>query len=516
MHKEILSISWLNGQFRFLNAREEKTVATWECEGRVEALGTPALDLPAILREAVKQTGYGGTGAVMVLQHPRLTQQLIETPPAETKDQVMYIGRLVKQAKVSEEEVAWSWQPTQPIKSSKGLVLYLFPQRLQERLIEGFREAGLHLLMLVSPTVVLRGQLSQLPVKDDESVLLAAESEGTTAIIVGRKQGAIFLERSLHRSWNKVPERVVTEVNRSILFVRQQFGAEINSLWLFGPGAEKHQELTEPDAQVPVQVSPVPFTPFYWAEQAVKLAPELSANLISKAQRNAPRRRILARITAFLVVGLLVVPSIGLSAWIELKVRAGLNAFEKLKPKAVQLQAEKEDLQKRMVEVVGKKQLNDLIDEQKLSPIPGWFLGYVADILPDELLLTELQVKRIDDLSGATDTKRQSGSRARTGSKPGKSDAPEVPPGGLWSVRLVGYGKVTEEAGPSNVLEAFERLTNKLTTGPYHLKITDRVSPPPQVAKTTGWTVTERALQGGAKQTGAESRHAFIINGVMR
>ncbi|MEZ0277246.1 MAG: hypothetical protein ACAH88_20205, partial [Roseimicrobium sp.] len=182
----------------------------------------------------------------------------------------------------------------------------------------------------------------------------------------------------------------------------------------------------------------------------------------------------------------------------------------KMNPQKVQWQAEKENLQNRMAELEQKKQLIQLIDGQKLPPIPGWVLTYIANITPDELLLTELQVKRMDDLSEAADA-----ALTRRGGKEAKVDLkgiPEAPRGGLWSVRLVGDGKamapVGETAAP-NIFEVFERWTNQLTTGPLHLKITKKTLPTPQTGKSAAWLMT-----GG--QQGIARRPPFLIEGVIR
>jgi hypothetical protein len=514
MPEKILSFSWLNGQLKFLHIREDLTVATWECSGRVEDLGTPALDLPALLREAVQQTGYTGSNVALVLEHPRLIHQLVDMPPAQGKDQLLYIERLVNQWKISEEQMAWGWQPAESIKVNKGLVLYMFPQLLQDQLIRDCREAGLHLQIMVSTTVVLASQLAELPLADGEVVLLAAEIEGETAVVVGRKQGPVFSERSLRHCWQKDPARVVLEINRSILFVKQQFGADVRSICFFGPGAQQQSELMAPEAQVPVSVSPVVFTPCYWAEQLLKISPNAFPNLVSQRQREAPRRRALARLTAILTAALLVVPSLALSSWIEFRVWSQSTAVAKMKPQEFRWQSQKEDLQKRMADLEQKKHLIQLIDGQKPPPIPGWVLAYIANIIPEELLLTELQVKRMDDISEVVGAAPATKSASRA--KPAKvnlNGVPEAPVGGLWSLRLVGDGKATASVGETpapNILEAFERWANQLTTGPLRLKITKKTLPAAQTGKSAEW------LMSGSQSLGVPRRPPFIIEGVMR
>jgi hypothetical protein len=514
MPEKSLSLSWLNGQLKFLHVRDDLTVATWECSGRVEELGTPALDLPALLREAVQQTGYTGKNVALVLEHPQLIHQLVDMPPAQGREQVLYIERLVAQWKVSEGENAWGWQPAESIKQNKGVVLYMFPQVLQDHLIDACRAAGLHLILMVSTTVVLGSQLAELPLEDREITLLASEIEGKTALVVGRKQGPVFSERSVRHCWHQDSARIVLEINRSIRFVKQQFGADVNSICFFGPGAEQQCELLAKEAEVPVRASPVAFTPFYWAEQLRKIAPNALPNLISKRQREAPRRRALARITGFLTGALLVLPALVLTGWIEMRIRAESNAVTKIRPHEVRLQAQKDDLQNRMAELKQKKEFIQLINGPKLPPIPGWILVYIANNIPNELLLSELQVKRMDEISeGAGAAPARKNASPAKAAKVIPTGPPEAPPGGLWSVRLVGDGKAAASAGETaapNVLEIFERWTNQLTTGPIHLKITKKTLPTAQTGKSAEWLMTGGQSQGTAR------RPPFIIEGVIR
>lgn len=512
MPDKILSVSWLNGQLKFLHAREDLTVATWECCARIEDLGTQALDLAAILSKAAEQTGYTGKNVAVVLQHPRLIHQLVDMPPAHGKEQVLYIERLVNQCKVSDEEMAWGWQPAEPIKLNKGVLLYMFPQQLQDHLTQACREAGLHLLVMVSTTVLLGNQLAELPLEDGEVALLASEIEGETAVIVGRKQGMMLSERSLRHSWQKDPSRVVLEINRTIRFVKQQFGADVQSISFFGPGAEQQAALMEPEAQVPVRLSPIAFTPFYWAEQLQKIGPGALPNLISQWEREAPRRRALARITGFLTAGLLVIPALALSTWIEFRVWKHSSAVEKMKPRAAEWQAQKDDLQRRMAELEQKKHLIQLIDGQSLPPIPGWVLTYIANITPEEFVLTELQVRRLDDISEATGTTSTKKSGAKSG-KSNLSSVPQPPPGGLWSVRLVGDANASATVGENvapALLEVFERWINQLTAGPLHLKITNTTLPAAQSGKFAAWQTHGNPSQAASK------RPPFIIEGVIR
>jgi hypothetical protein len=207
----------------------------------------------------------------------------------------------------------------------------------------------------------------------------------------------------------------------------------------------------------------------------------------------------------------LVIPSLVLSAWIETRVSAQSAVVTKMKPKEVQWQAEKEDLLRRMADLEKKKQLIQVIEGQKLPPIPGWVLSYIANITPAELFLSELHVRRMDGISEASSAAPSS--KNPRGAKVNLTAVPEAPPGGLWSVRLVGDGKATAPVGDTaapNILDVFERWTNQLATGPLHLKITTKILPTAQSGETTAW------LMAGGQSQGLARRPPFIIEGVIR
>src|SRR5437667_283517 len=83
---------------------------------------------------------------------------------------------------------------------------------------------------------------------------------------------------SLSSSWNVHPDRVTVDLNRTILYVKQQFGASVGSVWLFGAGAQARLSPMQTTLRLPVKLSPVQQTPFYWNHEALRLPVEDSSN----------------------------------------------------------------------------------------------------------------------------------------------------------------------------------------------------------------------------------------------
>src|SRR5262245_50047236 len=392
MEKTILCLSYLNGQFKAMAVHKGTVVGTWERSGMLEDFA----DFSTVLTEAIDKTKYQGTNVALVLAHPRLTQQLVEVPPVKGWNLERYIQRRVVQLKTFEGEASWSYQPTLPTKNARALLLHIFPKALLNELVQGCQQAGLRLIKILPTTSILHSQLMQLPLAEDEIALLAAETGGTTTVVIGRKDGQTYLGRSLSNSWNHHPERVVRDLNRTILYVKQQFGATVNSLWLFGDGSQVHVPVMQSLVRTPVKPSPVEPTPFYWNEHALKLPFKEDSNLISTEVQQAPQRRMLFRVIA-LVVMFLMLASLATAALVERLVRNNHKTIAELRPKIVRLSERKRDLEQRHADLMEKKTFVNVVHEQKTPPVPGWFLAYLSEVFPEALVLTHMQVIREDE-----------------------------------------------------------------------------------------------------------------------
>src|SRR5205823_4757190 len=144
--------------------------------------------------------------------------------------------------------------------------------------------------------------------------------------------------------WNVYPDRVNVDLNRTLLYVKQQFGAPVDSIWLLGNGANDHAASMQAIVKTPVKPSPAPPTPFYWSQEALKLASGDSNNLISSEQQQAPQRRVLLRATA-MIIGFLAIAALATAAVFQVLVSDRLKTYARLQPKVDKLQEHKAQLQ---------------------------------------------------------------------------------------------------------------------------------------------------------------------------
>ena len=387
MNETILSISLLNERFGATAVHRGNVVNNWERPAPVADFA----DFSSVLRDAIKQTGYAGTPAIVVLAHQRLAQQLVETPPIKGRNLKWFLQRRVKDLKPFPSEAAWSYQPTLPTRNAQALLLHLFPKDLLDQLVEGCKQVELQCARVIPASAILQHQLTMLPLEPNEVALLAAETGTTTTVVIGRKDGQIYLGRTLSSSWNVHPDRVTVDLNRTILYVKQQFGASVGSVWLFGAGAQARLSPMQTTLRLPVKLSPVQATPFYWNHEALRLPVEDSSNLISMDQLQAPRRRLFLRVTSMLV-GVLGLSALLAAGGVQMLVMERARQLGVLQAKVEQMREHRAGLQEREKTFLQQKQFVKVVSEEKVQPVPGWFLGYLGNTLPEELFLTHFRL----------------------------------------------------------------------------------------------------------------------------
>lgn len=465
MSDTILSLSLLNERFSATSVHRGNVVNNWE---RPEPV-TDLADFSSVLREAIKQTAYAGTPAIVVLAHQRLAQQLVETPPVKGRNLKWFLQRRVKDLKPFPSEAAWSYQTTLPTRNAQALLLHLFPKELLDQLVQGCEQAELHCARVIPASAVLQRQLAALPLEANEVALLAAETGSTTTVVIGRKDGQIYLGRTLSSSWNLHADRVTVDLNRTILYVKQQFGVTVGSAWLFGAGAQTRLAPMQTTLRLPVKLSPVPLTPHYWNHEALKLPVEDTSNLISTEQLEAPRRRLFLRVTS-LLVGVLAMGALVATAGVQLLVMDRAKQLQNLQVKAEQKRELRTGLQEREKEFVQQKQFVKVVSDEKVQPVPGWFLGYMGNNLPEELFLNHLRITQEGD---------------------------------LWHPELGGGLQPTTNQSPATVLSAaVATLKTTLAEGPFHVRV-------------LGEEGRSSAAASSASRPAASGEHQFFVEGVM-
>jgi hypothetical protein len=440
MEKNALCVSLLGGQFKAVALRKGAFDSRWEYPLAVDDMVLAR----AVLRDALLNTGAEGKSITMVLAHPRLIDQVIEVPPVKHRMLDRLLQRRADGMKTFTGDVSWSRQAAIPTRKGQGWLLHVFPKVLLDQLGRGCEQVDRQLVRVLPTTAVLAAHLKQLPIARDEVALLIAESGPTTTIVIGRNDGRVCLARVLQFSGAAHPDRLLVDLTRSIGFAEQQSGLTVESVWLFGESAEAQVPGLQSQLKLPVQVSPVVWSPFYWAEQAGRLTEREDGNLVSMESRMAPQRRRLVTVTSLLLF-LLLAAAVGTAVVLDRLRSSDMEGIATMKIQIRELETQRNELQRQLTELERLQEITRVVSDERVPPLPGWFLAYLGQVIPDDLVVTQLDVTRTNQ---------------------------------AWSVRLAGTSQpvAARNGAPARDLsQAVASLASQLTSGPLRFNVTRTV-----------------------------------------
>lgn len=494
-HLTTLSISWLNKQFKAVAIHRGLIEGTWEKPEEIEG----ASHFEGLLKEAIKHTGYRGQTVTLLLAHQRLVQQLVDLPPVKGNALIKLVQRQAAQQKVFQGDAAHAYELAPSPKGMQRVILHLFPRILLGQLSAACRTHGLHLRAVIPPSAVVRHQMSTLPANKDDVDLLAAETGGTTTVVIGRNDGSILLARTLPGTWNDDVDRLAVDLNRTILFAGQQYGLTIKKeLWLFGHGAPEQSLQLQEKLQLMVKLSPTDDTPQYWATETAKLNPSVVPNFVSAEMQRAPQRRVFARVAAVGTV-FLFLASLCFSAYALLQARQEAENIKRLNQQLNKTQARLVELQRHNYDLARKHEISTIIVDHRPAPVPVWLLAYLSEAMPADLVLNDFSVVQTND---------------------------------AWQVRLAGMVTGTSASANANPIDFFR---SQLKDGPFAISLEStnasqanaaagalaRTNSPAGTDPVKDWIARMKPLlqqaQGGTNAPGATPVEThFVIQGVMR
>lgn len=423
----------------------------------------------AALAEAVQETRFSGQRVTVLLEHRNLLFHVQETPPVKGRLLKPLLERLVRQNRFFEEDVAWGHAPLPATKDRHRHLLALLPASLVNQLQSTCAGQKLQLAAVLPFAAVYRDELRHLGLPPEEIVVLAADCGNSLNLLLGRGDGQILFSRSVVLASTQKADRAAQEINRTLHYAQQQFGATVNQIFVVGDDAFAVLKDMQIRQGVKIQQCPAEEAPFTHARKGAVASPKLSLNLLSLARK---KQQHLQRIAAA-IVGALLVASAFIATKVELSVRA---SEQRMRTRAVQsgIQADNHSaFLDREREAEQLRALLHLAGTTNDPPVPELFVRHITSILPETVRLTQLTVNR-----------------ATNG----------------WTFNLEGF--VTEQS--AGTIQQSEQFEQTLTDGWFRAQITDS---------------TRRRLFGGMANDGptasrrgqnGEVEKAMFVSGIIQ
>ena len=384
---DVLGLGWLYGSFCVAVFRSKKMVDSWSAPAPLRTMEelAPALD------EALTKLDFTGTDVFLLLEHDKFVHQPESAPAFSAAATHSYLKGRVQRYEKEHEAVLWVEQQTVSVKQELSYVLHLLPQSFYTELNTLLLARRLDLTRILPLVVPIKRELDRFPIAKDKPVLVAVEAGAATVVMVAKVSGQLIMARTILASWSADPARIGIEINRSRLYAKQQFGTTVEKIWLLGQNNASTAEVNA-KCGADKQIMVLPTQPVEWLQSVAKISPQQPINLVSGYLKRKRRQRIIRRV--LIVVCWLALGYFLADEWSSTQVWSGeqrrlvqLRANEKV------MTDERERLAERNRVVESERALIRQAEEERVPPVAGKFLAYLAGVLPAEIRLTDLAVK---------------------------------------------------------------------------------------------------------------------------
>jgi len=395
LKRPTLGISWVQGQFHAVFFESGICISRWHSSTPVHT----TLDFSTAVTEACKQLNVAQNSDVaMVYESEKLAHPFIQVPPMSSKDLVSFLTRRVPQEKAFAEDAAWSWTHTFAAKEGQGILLHLLPEDFRKEIIQTLEDLKLYPKTLLPLSQVMAQHTLRLPVEDDDVVAMLATFAGETDILITRGDGEILFTRDLGYNWQDNIDVLVRDVDRSILYAKQQFGVAVNKLSTAGEGsAELHAEMENRVNLPMVSANEDDHHAYCWAMDICNLSPRRTSNLIPLSVQRRRGEKLALRFGIMTTSALMICAALTVIQ-VEILV-ANSTIVHNAKGKLAALSQEKNLWSNKSAALEASKIRLTQLNATNHAAYPVRFFSYLGNIVPADLILKKVTVVQEGEIS---------------------------------------------------------------------------------------------------------------------
>lgn len=395
--KSVLGLALIRGSLHARVFKGKEVVASWDAAGPLAGID----GLREALEQVPEQTGFHGESVVVAIASSQMEHQTVKMPPMRDRDMEAFLSRKVRHFAIEGGRQAWSWHVLHGGRTEQQVALHLLPLPLMHVFLDFCRSHSYQVEQVAPLTSALGWSARDLPLQTDQWGLVAAELGSATSLVIANPEGKLALVRELSFGLtdSDSADRLSKELNRSILFAKQQFGITVSGVWISGMSLQEAPlSLARSVSDAPVSPLPTPDPAAFWLQPLTRLDPDSHDNMVPRPMRRLnERRRHLELVMAFAIGlhALVAVAIFGLRIAAEQTQKSVDRAH--LEERSIALRREKTELESRAGAIAELEMQAVGVKAASWDPKPGWLLGWIATRIPDDLRLASAKITRSID-----------------------------------------------------------------------------------------------------------------------
>ncbi len=391
MSSSRFAISWIYGEFIIARMQHGLPVQQWKCSFPVDSLES----LCHAMAGASEHIDLRRGGDLAIVYEDDLhTHEFLALPIMDKKDLEKLLSRRVEQNKPFDGKAAWCFHEAKS-ENEEGILLHLLPQHIVNSTARICQEFHLTPRLLVPVTEIMSALVQRYQSNPSDILIIAALFTERTEIVITMGSGEVLFVRELpYSGYGDGMPRLVTDINRTIRYTKQQFSGMVDTVWLLGENVDKVQAEIDIDIETNLVFDEKSLDPVFWAIEAANLEGQLSANFIPLLARKRINKSLLSRI-ALWVISIIFLSALVIAASVEYIIaRQPIQNTELISQnKAIKQQILL--IEKRLEQADQDKKKLQLLQADTQN-LPALFISHLGSLIPPDLVLTQADIVHID------------------------------------------------------------------------------------------------------------------------
>lgn len=385
---DILGVAWLHGALHVSVFQRQVLKRSWRAATPVKTLE----EFEVALDEALIALRFGGSEVFVILEHEAFQHQSEHAPDFSDAATKTYLKGRMQRHEQEHGPALWVSQRTLSTRKEATFLLHILPSTFYQQLSSALQIRRLDLTRILPVVVPLQLTLQAPDMPKDQPLLLVAETGDATTLMATRPDGELLFARTMLARWDSDPARIGVEVNRSLLYAKQQFGVLISHISLIGSADERAVTEVQNRCGVGKEVTLASTGPAEWLQAIARLTPRHPINLVAGYLSGKRAQQLLRRSLCGVLWALLCI--VGLNTWLEFQeIKTGSTELQRLQSRAASLETQQAHLQEVASQTHRLRDVIREVSDERTPPLAPRFLPYVASVLPAEARLTLATVK---------------------------------------------------------------------------------------------------------------------------
>ncbi len=381
---DVLAVAWIGAHFEAAATRKgavvSQTIALPDCHS------SDAFE--AHLDAALATLAFKGAAAELLVDGGLLDSTHISLPPVSSRQQQAFVREKAKRLQSGDAPLVWESQRIAATKTGPRVLLHSIDKTAFNVLDEQFARRGLALKKVLPFLGAATRPFKDIQTPPDSASIVLAPVGHSYKIIAIDNAGDLQFARDLNKENGTDPQRVAVEINRCLLFARQQFGKPVSQIVTVGLQAARFKSVIKIILQGEIPIIHRSLGKQLWLSQ---LATSNAFNLAKESMlqdRKLRFRKLLAS-AACLAAGAAM---LAFAADAESTRRATEARYERLAADETSMLAAIEQAESLHVEAEALR--NFLADPQLRvrPPVERAVLNFLADALPADTWTTEIEI----------------------------------------------------------------------------------------------------------------------------